>query len=464
MRRETCDVRIALRTLDLRRPLEPIDDVEDYRRVRVIVTDAGSLVGSMDVWNYHRPITPARLSHTLVEWLTYPIIKRAVTRQYLSPAISEGAGGDRRLPPDASVSIVVATCDRASDLRRCLRALLAQVSPRRIEVIVVDNRPSSGVTPSVIAEFPGVVLIKEHRVGLSYARNAGFAAATGDILIATDDDAVAPEGWIEKLVAPFVRPEVMAVTGHVLPMELETEAQCRFEAYGGLGRGFSPFEVDPAWFRRTRGAVPTWNIGATANAAFRAAIFADPRIGLLDESLGAGTPTGCSEDTLLFYRILKAGHTIVYQPDAWVRHSHRSTMDSLRRQIYAYSKGHVAYQLITWLEEEDRRALVRLLYSLPLTYLRRARERLRGRSDYPVSLILLEIAGNLAGPWALWQSRRRVRRLGRSAGYVPVAFREGSEGTAEAVTQALSNRKVEGMLAEDDAVHLESPLPETARR
>jgi hypothetical protein len=63
----------------------------------------------------------------------------------------------------------------------------------------------------------------------------------------------------------------------------------------------------------------------------------------------------------------------------------------------------------------DRRALVRLLYGLPKIYLRRAIERLRGRSDYPLSLILTEIAGTLAGPWALYRARRRVRRLGPGA-------------------------------------------------
>ena len=42
----------------------------------------------------------------------------------------------------------------------------------------------------------------------------------------------------------------MAVTGHVLPVELETGAQCKFEAYGGLGKGFTRFEADGEWFRR----------------------------------------------------------------------------------------------------------------------------------------------------------------------------------------------------------------------
>ena len=134
-------------------------------------------------------------------------------------------------------------------------------------------------------------------------------------------------------------------------------------AYGGLGKGFDRVEFGSGWFHHRRSAVPTWLIGATANAAFRAAIFRLPGIGLMDEALGAGTPTGCSEDTYAFYRILKTGGTIVYSPDAYVWHRHRASMRDVRRQIYAYSKGHVAYHLTTLLRDADRRALVRLAYS-----------------------------------------------------------------------------------------------------
>ena len=75
----------------------------------------------------------------------------------------------------------------------------------------------------------------------------------------------------------------------------------------------------------------------------------------------------------------------------------------------------MAYHLTTLLRDGDTRALVRLGYSLPKTYAWRAYARLRGHSDYPLGLILTELAGTLAGPWALWQSRRRVRRFGPSA-------------------------------------------------
>jgi GT2 family glycosyltransferase len=400
---------IAIRTVELRDPLRPIADVARYSRTRVFVTDGDVLIGSVDIFNSHGPISATRLRDAIANGLGYSLMRRAVERQVeAEPGYS--------YDPHTSVSIVLPTCNRPDDLRRCLAALRRQRTGRRMEIVVIDNRPGpASPTPAVVREFDDVCLIEEPRPGLSYARNAGFAAATGDILIAVDDDVTVPEGWLERLIAPFARPEVMAVTGHVLPIELETESQCQFENYGGLGKGFNRFEVNGEWFRSLRCAVPTWNLGATANAAFRATIFADPRIGVLDEALGAGMPTGCSEDTYLFYRILKADHTIVYEPSAWVWHRHRRDHGALRHQIHCYSKGHVAYHLTTLLRDGDVRALVRLGYSLPKTFLRRAYGRVRGWSDYPLSLILTEIAGSLAGPWALWQSRRRVRRFGPSA-------------------------------------------------
>lgn len=323
---------------------------------------------------------------------------------------------------DVPVSVVVATCDRPDDLRDCLRSLVAQRTTRPLEIIVVDNRPASGLTAPVVAEFPQVRLLEERRQGLSYARNCGIGTSSGAIIVTTDDDVVAPPDWIERLVAPFARADVMIVTGNTLPMHMDTEAQRLFERYGGLGRGFRGFEVGWEWFGSfRRRAVPTWNLGATANAAFRATLFANPQIGLLDEALGAGTPTGCSEDTYLFYKTLRAGHPIVYEPAAFVWHKHRASMPALRRQLYNYSKGHVAYHLTTLLNHGDLRALAQLAIHLPLwqlrTLLRQSRDLLRGKNDYPLALTLMEIGGNLAGPWALLHSRWRVWRMGRSTPY-----------------------------------------------
>ena len=40
-----------------------------------------------------------------------------------------------------------------------------------------------------------------------------------------------------------------------------------------------------------------------------------------------------------------------------------------------------------------------------------------------VEVAALEIAGNFAGPWSLWQSRQRVKREGHSNPYIPISQR-----------------------------------------
>ncbi|MBK5189313.1 MAG: glycosyltransferase, partial [Gemmatimonadaceae bacterium] len=398
---------------------QPIDDAGDARAVRPYLMREGHPVGTFEMQTGGRPIPVPQLRDALADFFTPPLLKErrkelgAEIRLWLARERDGSSAPAQQFPASSAfVSIVVATFDRPDALRRCLRCLIAQATPREMELIVVDNHAASGRTAPVVAEFPGVRLVREDRTGLSYARNAGIRASAGAIVVATDDDVEMLPDWLEKLLAPFSRDDVMIVTGNVLPAQLETRAQQLFERYGGLGRGFERVEAGGQWFDSWyREAVPTWELGATANAAFRASIFSHPRIGMLDTALGAGSPTGCSEDTDLFYRVLAAGFTVVYEPAAFVWHHHRREMPALRRQLYAYSKGHVAYHLNTWLRHRDSRALFHLGLTLPKWQLLKLLRWARGRRDYPLSLIVTEIAGNFAGPWALWRARRRARTL-----------------------------------------------------
>jgi O-antigen biosynthesis protein len=411
---------VAVRTIELAAPLQAVDDITTSRAVRLYLMQNGRPVGSFEVATGGHRLSAPQLRDVLTDFFAPQTM--ALGREQTGDAIERWLVGDDAIastsveaharPRLALASIVVATFDRPLDLRACLRSLLAQTTQRPTEIIVVDNHPDSALTPPVVAEFPGVRLLSEPRQGLSYARNAGIAASRGEVIVATDDDVVMPADWLEKLLAPFARDDVMIVTGNVLPAELDTRAQRLFEHYGGLGRGFVRVEAAGEWFGSWyREAVPTWQLGATANAAFRSTIFSHPRIGMLDPALGAGSPTGCSEDTDLFYRVLAAGFTVVYEPAAYVWHHHRRDMRALRRQIYSYSKGHVAYHLKTWIRYGDSRALFHLARTLPKWQVRKLLRWMRRSNDYPLSLILTEIAGNLAGPWALWRAQRRARRL-----------------------------------------------------
>jgi glycosyltransferase involved in cell wall biosynthesis len=312
---------------------------------------------------------------------------------------------EKRLNKNVKVSIIIPTLDRPGDLKDCLNSLKNINREREIEIIVVDNNPSSGVTPAIVKEFVDVKLVNEEKKGLSAARNKGLAECTGEIAVCIDDDVVVSSTWLEYLLAPFNKPEVMCVTGNVLSFEQETKAERLFELYGGLGRGDSPKEYGQEWFSKSKFyALPTWEIGATANAAFRTKIFSEKNIGFLNKALGAGTPSGCSEDTYLFYKILKAGYGISYQPAAYVFHRHRKSLKEFYKQIFNYSKGHVAYNLLTLFNDRDKRGLVRILYELPFSHLLKIKRRLLMQTKYPLSLTAVEILGNLLGPIALLRS------------------------------------------------------------
>ena len=455
------DKPIAVRVVELTQPLKPITDVAEYPIVRVFVSWQGSPIGSVDVFNQNQPISAMRLRQVIVQHLGYKLMESyclhpANPKQVFSQHIQDSQGHYERtqlppsvpvsvvkafnqhiqdsqghyertqLPPSVPVSVIIATCDRPKDLRRCLERLTTQESSRKVEIIVVDNRPASGLTPAVVAEFPGTILVNEPRPGANYARNAGIAASTGEIIALIDDDVAMGPDWLEKLITPFSRADVMVVTGNILPRELETYSQRLFEQYGdgGLGRGFTRFEVNGHWFQESSFyAVKTWLLGGTANSAFRASIFHHPQIGLAEEALGPGMPSGAGEDIYIFYKVLKAGYTIVYEPAACVWHLHRRTMVELRHQLYNYSKGFIAYHLTTWLQDGDFRGLMAVITGVPMWQLWRIKERLLRRYPHPLPMILLEMVANLSAPWSLWHSWQRVKREGRSTPYVPVSER-----------------------------------------
>ncbi|MDQ7786431.1 MAG: glycosyltransferase [Thermodesulfovibrionales bacterium] len=429
----------TIRVVDISQQLQQLTDVMDYTRVNILVQWKDQPLGILDIPACGEFISPNRLCELIGNTYSHSLpmhvfrcsadsfrsdIFAALKHHYMPSHGNSNSLVSDSLSTDISVSVVIATYDRPDDLRDCLTSLLSQNTKRPVEIIVVDNHPASHITPPVVNEFPDVMLVTEPRKGLSFARNKGIAVCSGDIVITTDDDVTLPSDWLDTLIAPFGSPAVGAVTGNVFPKELETKAQYLFELYGGLGRGFDILEADRKWFESgLRQALPTWKLGSTANAAFRVGIFSHSQIGLMDETLGAGTPTGCSEDTYLFYKILKAGYTIVYEPKAYVWHKHRRTMSALRHQIYNYSKGHVAYHLKTLFDDHDCRALMRLMVELPKHHVSKLKQWLVGKRTYPLSLTLIEVIGNFVGPFALLRSSLRVRRIGCSRPYIPVSKR-----------------------------------------
>jgi len=320
-----------------------------------------------------------------------------------APLAAVARGGPARAPDTERASVIVCTRGRPEDLARCLAAL-ARGRGRPGEVLVVDNDPADPRTRAVVERADAVTYVPEPRPGLSAARNAGIRAASGNVIAFVDDDTVVHERWLEALLAGFDGPRVLAVTGGVLPAELRTRAQVVFERrMGHASRGHARIAYDAAFFEpQVAYGVPVWAIGAGANMAFRREAF--DRVGLFDERLGAGA-TGCSEDSELWYRLLAAGYECRYEPDSVVLHHHRAGMDDLRRQAYAYLKGHVAALYVQYARHGHRGNLRRIALTLPGFLIERTVEELLAPPGERTGLLGAEVRGFLAGV-GLWRLAR----------------------------------------------------------
>jgi len=275
------------------------------------------------------------------------------------------------------VTLAVCTRGRPRELERCLASVRTS-SGGWSEIVVVDNAPCAQ-TREVVDRFPEAVYVAEPRRGLSAARNAAVHRARGDVLAFVDDDTVVHPAWLVSLCQDFADPRVMAVTGLVVPLELDTATQVTFEkALGYLGRGYRPAAFGPRFFARTKaGGVPVWQIGAGANMALRMAAF--ELVGPFDERLGAGA-AGCSEDSELWYRLLAEGWECRYQPASVVFHDHRRDATELHRQVRDYMRGHVAGLFVQFAGYRHWGNLRRALLTLPSFLLREAARNAAGRA------------------------------------------------------------------------------------
>lgn len=299
-----------------------------------------------------------------VSWVRLPVSDGGCPPEEIRSALDGLAlPPPRTVIPGQRLSVTVAVCtrDRPDDLATCLDSL-ARVEYDELEILVVDNAPSSEASRLQVERRAGRVrYVREPRPGLDWARNRAIAEAGGDVIAFTDDDVAVDPGWIHALVGAFGTDQtVVAVTGLVLPAELETEAQVLFERYRGFGRGFAPRRVcaegtgSVAYGYGAAGA-----LGTGANMAFRRSLF--DRIGGFDPALGAGTPTRGGDDLEIFFRVLKEGHALAYEPRAIVRHRHRRSMDELRRQIEDHGISFSSYVVRSALAYPDeRRGFARL--------------------------------------------------------------------------------------------------------
>ena len=220
-----------------------------------------------------------------------------------------------------TLSAVVCTRNRPSQIAETVRLLL-QGGPDHMELIVVDQSDVTA-TQDVLAQFQADSRFRYHRsarIGKGAALNEGLALARGAILVCTDDDCLAPAGWVEDMTLALRSRPAAAI------------AFCKVE----------PVPHDPA-----KGYVPCYlitgnrtltaigdicgGLGLGAGMAVRRDFVVDA--GGFDEFFGPGGRFPSADEWDLVIRALLKGHSVFETGDIVIVHDGFRSLDEGRVHV-----------------------------------------------------------------------------------------------------------------------------------
>lgn len=342
-------------------------------------------------------------------------------QKLLAASIRDELGSEPAPARGPKVTVAVCTKDRPEGVARLLDSLelsryACPALAHELELLVVDNAPSDERTRELCVERRSVVrYVREPKQGLNFARNRAVAEARGEFLAFVDDDVVVDRLWLDGFLAVWAaHPDAAAVTGQVLPLELETEAQILFERRGGFRRGFARVRYGPVVLGNSLYPGGVGIVGAGANMAFR--VDALRELDGFDEALDTGAPMPGGGDLDIFYRVIRAGLPLVYEPRFLVFHQHRRELVALHRQYRrSWAFGFMVYMAKCLRTDPARRMdLIRLVgwwFSKKLWQLQKA---VRGTYALPPSMVAGELVGGIVGLCGGYRrSQKRVERIRR---------------------------------------------------
>jgi len=219
------------------------------------------------------------------------------------------------------ISIVIPVKDGGLELVRCLEAIAGQQVEEEVEVVVVDSGSSDGSAERARSLGARVHEILPEEFSHGGSRNLGAAAARGDVVVFTSQDAyAADERWLSALVAPLrERDDIAGVYGRQLPHEdaIPSEQYFLDFLYGPEPRTQRVTDPERLSFEAT--------LFSNVNSAVPRAVL---------ERYPHAADVIMSEDQEWSRRVLLAGLEIVYEPRAAVRHSHAYTVVGAFRRFF----------------------------------------------------------------------------------------------------------------------------------
>lgn len=252
---------------------------------------------------------------------------------------------------EVGISVVIPTRNRPHLLPRTLDALLA--SPYHMYEIIVMDQSDDELTKRVIQEYhqraPWIFYEHLSRRGQTRGQNRGIEVSRFNIVAFIDDDCIPSANWLQVIADRMTWKDILAITGRILPGESED---------GGATARSLDLAATARLHKRT--IMPPLFVFAGGNSAVHKSLLA--KIGLFDEGLGPGAQFRSGADVDMGYRILRAGHSILYEPELIVHHrSWRDEVEDLS-VCFDYGVGLGAFFAKYW-SRGDLYALWRLLTS-----------------------------------------------------------------------------------------------------
>ncbi|WP_058365676.1 glucosyl-dolichyl phosphate glucuronosyltransferase [Haloparvum sedimenti] len=213
-----------------------------------------------------------------------------------------------------SVVLCTYTLDMYDHFAGAADSVLSQTYDDVELVVVVDGTPE--VYDRVAEEYGDredvVVHCNDENLGLLKSRNRGAEIASGDVVAFIDDDAIADEEWVERLVRAYEEEDAIAAGGKMTPEWVAGKPSFLPEEFywlvGVTHRGFAD---GPGEVRNTFGS----------NISFRADVFAE--LGGFDAEIGGrkGDANLQGGETELCARMREEyGRGVWYDPEATVAH------------------------------------------------------------------------------------------------------------------------------------------------
>src|SRR5205807_11099 len=135
--------------------------------------------------------------------------------------------------------------------------------------------------------------------------------------------------------------------------------------------------------------------------------------GNFDPALGNGSPSGSGEELVAFFHVIARGYRLVYEPASLLYHEHHRDYAKLRKQIYAYGSGLMAYLTSIMLANPLLMLKIGLLVPQGLFFIlsSRSEKNQKKTASFPEELTRLERKGMLRGPLLYLKGRWKIRAL-----------------------------------------------------